>query len=52
MAPVDPAEEAAATKQQQEDEVLEREGLETELMDKEESEVGEDIDAVDGDPTP
>lgn len=52
MAPDDPAEQAAETEQQKEDEVLEREGLETELMDSESSEVGEDIDGVDGAPTP
>ena len=48
----EPAEELVENKLKQEDEVLEREGLETELMDEEESEKGEDIDGVDGAPTP
>ena len=52
MAPDDPAEQAAENEQQKEEEVLEREGLETELMDSEASDVGESIDGVDGDPTP
>jgi hypothetical protein len=51
MVPDDPAAEAAETKQQQQEEVLEREGLEQELMDSDASEVGEGIDGVDGPPT-
>jgi len=51
MLPDDPAQQAAQTEDQKEEEVLEREGLETELMDEGASEVGEAIDGVDGPPT-
>ncbi len=44
--PDDPAAELAETEQKKDDEVLEREGVETELMDADRSDVGERVDGV------
>jgi hypothetical protein len=48
--PPDPeaAAELAETEEKKEDEVLEREPLETKLMDEDRSEVGSDVEGVEG----
>ncbi|MDQ4132528.1 MAG: hypothetical protein M3179_04820 [Actinomycetota bacterium] len=48
--PPDPeaAAELAETEQQKDDEVLEREPLETQLMDQDRSEVGTEVEGVEG----
>jgi hypothetical protein len=43
----DAAEELAEAKDEKDDQVLEREGVETELMDQDRSEVGEVVEGVD-----
>ncbi len=42
----DAAEELAQTEQEKDSQVLEREGVETELMDEDRSEVGEEVEGV------
>ncbi len=42
----DAAEELVQTEQEKESQVLEREGVETELMDEDRSEVGEQVEGV------
>lgn len=44
--PDDAAAELAETQDKKDDEVLEREGVETELMDEDRSEVGEELEGV------